>query len=168
MIEFVTKRTFRGLLTLWAVVTLVFIGSRISGDPTFWLLPDDAPAAQRAVLRTQLGLDGSLASQYQNYLSRVIQGDFGTSFRERRPVVEMFAERIPATLRLASLAFSLSLLLGIPLGVIAALNHNNALDRLVMSLSFFGQALPNFVLGIVLILAFSLFLRVLPSGGDAT
>ena len=168
MIEFVTKRTFRGLLTLWAVVTVVFIGSRISGDPTFWLLPDDAPAVQRAVLRTQLGLDGSLASQYQNYLSRVIQGDFGTSFRERRPVVEMFAERIPATLRLASLAFSLSLLLGIPLGVIAALNHNNALDRLVMSLSFFGQALPNFVLGIVLILAFSLFLRVLPSGGDAT
>lgn len=168
MVGFVSRRALRGLLTLWTVATVVFIGSRISGDPTFWLLPDDAPIEQREALRTQLGLDGSLADQYGHYLAQVSRGDFGLSFRERRPVIEMFVERIPATLRLAGIAFLLSLLLGVPIGIVAALNRNTVLDRFVMSLSFFGQALPNFVLGIALILVFSLFLRVLPSGGDET
>lgn len=168
MVGFVTKRALRGLLTLWAVASVVFIGSRISGDPTFWLLPDDAPTAQREALRTQLGLDGSLREQYGHYLAQVSRGDFGLSFRERRPVIEMFVERIPATLRLAGTAFLLSLLLGVPIGIVAALNRNTLLDRFVMSLSFLGQALPNFVLGIALILVFSLLLRVLPSGGDET
>lgn len=168
MVGFVTKRALRGLLTLWAVASVVFVGSRISGDPTFWLLPDDAPIEQREALRTQLGLDGSLPDQYGRYLAQVSRGDFGLSFRERRPVIEMFIERIPATLRLAGISFLVSLLLGVPIGIVAALNRNTVLDRFVMSLSFFGQALPNFVLGIALILVFSLFLRVLPSGGDAT
>lgn len=168
MVGFVARRALRGLLTLWAVASVVFIGSRISGDPTFWLLPDDAPIEQREALRTQLGLDGSLTDQYGHYLAQVSRGDFGLSFRERRPVIEMFIERIPATLRLAGISFLLSLLLGVPIGIVAALNRNTTLDRLVMSLSFFGQALPNFVLGIALILVFSLSLRVLPSGGDAT
>ncbi len=140
VIGFVTKRALRGLLTLWAVTSLVFVGSRVSGDPTFWLLPDDATAQQRESLRTQLGLDGPLVNQYGRYLGRVTGGDFGVSFRERRPVTRMFAERVPATLRLAGVAFLLSLLVGVPVGVVAALNRNTLLDRAVMSLSFLAAA----------------------------
>ena len=81
-----------------------------------------------------------------------------------RMFARVFAERVPATLRLAGIAFLLSLLVGVPVGVVAALNRNTLLDRAVMSLSFLGQALPNFILGIALILVFSLLLRVLPSG----
>ena len=166
MTAFVIRRMVRGLLTLWVVVSAVFIAGRLSGDPIQWLLPDDASAEQQRDLRRYLGLDQPVAEQYLRYLRSLVQGEFGTSYLARRPVVEMFLERIPATLKLAGLALGLSLSIGVPVGIIAALYRNSPLDRVVMSLTFVGQALPNFVLGIALILIFSLFLRWLPSGGQ--
>ena len=166
MTAFAVRRFLRGLLTLWVVVSAVFVAGRLSGDPIMWLLPDDASAAQKRDLRSYLGLDQSITEQYVRYLHSLAQGEFGASYMDRRPVVELFLERIPATLKLAGLALGVSLLIGVPVGVVAALSRNGPLDRFVMSLAFLGQALPNFVLGIALILVFSLFLRWLPSGGQ--
>lgn len=165
MIFFITKRTLRGLLTLWTVLTVVFVASRLSGDPLDWVLADDATEVQRQATRAYLGLDRPLHEQYTAYLVHAAQGNFGNSFRERRPAKDLFFERLPATIKLASLAFLLSLAIGIPAGIGAALNRNSPLDRLIMSFTFVGQALPNYVLGIAGILVFSLFLRWLPSGG---
>jgi len=165
MREFVLRRLARGLLTVWFVLTLVFVASRVAGDPAQLLLPDNATPEQLAEMRMRLGLDQPLTTQYLVYLGGVVRGDFGESFRERRPVVESILERMPATIELATLSFLLALVLGVSAGVLAALNQNGPLDRLIMSLTFVGQALPNFVLGIGLILVFSLFLQWLPSGG---
>ena len=166
MTAFAVRRSIRGLLTLWVVVSAVFVSGRLSGDPIMWLLPDDASAAQKRELRSYLGLDQSIAEQYVRYLHSLTQGEFGSSYIDHRPVVTLFLERVPATLKLAGLALGVSLLIGVPVGVVAALSRNGPLDRFVMSLAFLGQALPNFVLGIALILIFSLFLRWLPSGGQ--
>jgi len=153
-------------LTLWVVVTAVFMAGRLSGDPIQWLLPDEASVAQQNELRVRLGLDRPLLAQYGRYLGGLTRGDFGVSYFDRRPVAVVFAERIPATLQLASLALLLALFIGVPVGIVAALTRNSPLDRFVMSLTFIGQALPNYVLGIALILIFSLLLRWLPSGGQ--
>jgi len=163
---FVLRRALRGLLTLWVVVTAVFMAGRLSGDPIQWLLPDEASVAQQNELRVRLGLDRPLLAQYGRYLGGLTRGDFGVSYFDRRPVAVVFAERIPATLQLASLALLLALFIGVPVGIVAALTRNSPLDRFVMSLTFIGQALPNYVLGIALILIFSLLLRWLPSGGQ--
>jgi peptide/nickel transport system permease protein len=165
MLTFLCRRLLRGLVTLLTVLTVVFFATRFSGDPLEWILRDDATETQRELTRAHLGLDRPLIVQYGIYLSNAVRGDFGNSFRERRPANLLFIERLPATVRLASLAFILSLCIGIPVGIVAALNFNKPLDRFVMSLTFVGQALPNYVLGITGILVFSLFLRWLPSAG---
>ena len=163
---FVLKRCLRGMVTLWLVVTVVFLASRFSGDPTFHLIPINASEEQRRELRVQLGLDQPLTVQYLKYLSGLVQGRFGLSFFTLRPVVEEFAERLPNTLKLTAASFCLSVLIGLPIGIICALKRNRPVDRLLMSLSFIGQATPDFALGIALILIFSLGLQLLPSGGS--
>jgi len=165
MHHFVLKRLLRGVATVWFVVSVVFLGSRLAGNPVDFLLPDNATAEQRSELTRRMGLDQSLMTQYLRYMNGIVRGDFGNSFRERRPVTQAFAERLPATLKLAGSSFLLAVILGGTAGTLAALNRNGPLDRFIMSLTFVGQALPNFVLGITLILVFSLLLRWLPSGG---
>ena len=167
MHHFVLKRLFRGALTVWFVVSAVFLAARLAGDPVDFLLPDSATQQQRAELRQRMGLDRSLGTQYLRYMGGVLRADFGDSFRERRPVTSAFVERLPATLKLATAALVLAVVLGGVAGTVAALNRNGPVDRLIMSLTFVGQALPNFVLGIMLILVFSLFLQWLPSGGHS-
>jgi len=162
---FVAKRFVRGIATVWFVLTAVFLASRVAGDPITFLLPDNATLDQRAELRKRLGLDRSLVEQYALYLQGVVKGDFGNSFRERRPVTQVFIERLPATLELAFASLALAVVLGVGAGILASLNQNGPLDRLIMSFTFMGQALPNFVLAIAMILVFSLLLRWLPSSG---
>ena len=166
--RFLARRGFRSLLTLWAVISLVFVATRVTGDPTLWLLPDDASPEERQSLRDYLGLNRPLIEQYVIYFGNIFQGDFGNSFKERRPVLDMFLERIGATLRLSGLSFLLAVALGLPIGILAALLRNSPLDRGLMLFTFIGQALPNYVLGIIGILVFSLLLRWLPSGGMAS
>jgi len=166
MVSFLLRRLLRGSLTVWFVLTIVFVASRSTGDPVHYLLPDNATPLQREELAARLGLDQPLPRQYLTYLANASRGEFGLSFREQRPVSEAFAERIPATLRLAGTALLLSLLLGAPAGILAAVSKDGLLDRVLMSLAFIGQALPNFVLGIGLIIVFSLFLSWFPSSGQ--
>ncbi|MFA1677616.1 ABC transporter permease [Rhizobium mongolense] len=164
----VLQRSIRAALTLWIVVTVVFIATRMSGDPTYHILPPNTPEVKREVLRQQLGLDRPLVVQYVDYLSGLAHGDFGRSFFSGRMVTEMYLERLPATLNLALPSLLLAILIGLPIGTIAAVKPNSPVDRGLMALTFVGQAVPNFVLGIVFILIFSLTLRLLPSGGTGS
>ena len=165
MSTYFIQRSARALLTLLVVLTFVFFATRLTGDPTDFLLPDDASPQAVAELRTTLGLDQPLPTQYVAYLLTVVRGDFGISYFERRAVTTMLGERVGPTFQLALLSLALAIVLGLPAGIIAALNRNSVVDRAVMALSFSAYAIPNFVLGIGLIFLVSLQLQMLPSSG---
>lgn len=168
MVRFMLRRLARGLATIWLVVTMVFVVLRLTGDPAQAMLPDDASAAQIASFRQRYGLDRPLPVQYGRYLTNLARGDFGTSLSERRGVTELVLGRIGPTATLSVAALTIALLIGIPAGVAAALKRGSAWDRLLMGSAFIGHAAPTFFLGIVLILVFSLRLRLLPSSGHGT
>lgn len=165
MKKFLVVRLAKAVVTIWFIVSLVFMLTRLSGDPTDWMLPDDASPEARQELRESLGLDKPILEQYQIYVSDVLRGDMGESYYYLRPVGELFAERAGATTKLAVTAFSLAVLLGVPLGVFASVYRNTVLDRLTMGIAVAGYTIPNFVLGILMIFLFSLKMRILPSGG---
>jgi ABC-type dipeptide/oligopeptide/nickel transport system permease component len=165
MTRFLAIRLSKAIFTIWFILTLVFVITRLSGDPTQWLLPDDASATVKAELRVSLGLDKPIGVQYGKYLSSLFTGDMGKSYHYLRPVGDLFAERAGPTLALGSISFVLAILIGVPIGVIAAVNRNSLLDRLTMGISIAGYTIPNFVFAILLIFLFSLQLRLLPSGG---
>lgn len=168
MSSFLTTRMLRALITLWAVLTIVFVASRMSGDPIQLLYPEGLAPEAEIAMRVYLGLDRSLPEQYVSYVKGLFQADLGTSMYQQRPVMTMLLERFPATISLAVLAFAVSLVTGVAAGITAALNRGKVLDRVIMSLSFASYALPNFVLGIGLILIFSFSLHLLPSSGQGT
>lgn len=165
---FFMKRIGRGFLTLVFITVVVFVATRLTGDPTQWMLDDSATEAQRAALRTELGLDKNLLTQFGIYIGQIAQGDFGISFFEHRPASEVFFERIPKTIQLMGTSIAVGVILGVATGIIAALKRNSWIDRTFMSLAFFAYAIPNFVLGILLILIFSFQFRLLPSAGSGT
>jgi peptide/nickel transport system permease protein len=168
MLAFTLRRFIRGILTLWLVVTLVFFGLRLSGDPVFLMLGDQASPEAVTALRDKLGLNEPVPVQYLKYFQTILRGDFGDSLRERRPATEIVRERFPATLQLAIAAIALAVLIGVPVGIFAALRHNSLIDRGLMAFAFFGQSAPNFFVGILLILLFSMTLQILPSSGRGT
>ena len=168
MLKFFLIRLGKALLTIWFIITLVFIFTRLSGDPTQWILPDDATEATRLAWRASLGLDKPILEQYGDMFSGLVNGNGGKSYKYLRPVGELFAERIGATVRLGALGFSLAVILGVPLGVLAAIKRNSLLDRLTMGITIAGNTIPNFVFGILMVFLFSLKLRWLPSGGSSS
>ena len=168
MSTFILQRSARAGLTLVVVLTIVFFATRMTGDPTDFLLPDDATPQMAQELRRTLGLDRPLPFQYVVYMQTVVRGDFGISYFERRAVTTMLGERLAPTFQLALLSLALALILGLPAGIIAALKRNSFIDRAVMALSFSAYAIPNFVLGIGLIFIVSLQLQLLPSSGYGT
>ncbi|MEM5477762.1 ABC transporter permease [Pacificibacter sp. AS14] len=167
MFWFLTK-SLRAVITLLLVVTFVFFVLRLSGDPTYMLLPDDIDEATRTFYRQLWGLDKPIFVQYLNYLGALLQGDFGISFRNNQDAFQLVWDRVPKTALLTGTSLVISLVIGIPLGIVAALYRDSWIDRAVMAASVFGFSMPNFFLGILLILIFSLNLRVLPSSGSGT
>lgn len=165
---YVAIKLLRAAFTLWLVITFVFVVLRISGDPTDILLPDDVPQQVRDFYRARWGLDRPLWEQYLSYWQALASGDFGVSLRSNLPAWQIVAERAPKTALLGFTALAFSLGLGIPLGILAAVWRDTRLDRAVMSVAVFGFSMPNFFLGIMLILIFSLQLRWLPSSGSGT
>ncbi len=165
MTGYIIRRLFRAVLTVFVILTLVFIFTRLSGDPTQWLLPDDASEEQRIELRASLGLDKPLAEQYLDVMTSLFTGNAGKSYSYLRPVDELYAERLGATLRLGLISYGLSIAIGISLGTLAAVKRNSFFDRLAIGFSVVGSTIPNFVLGILLVFVFSFILRLLPSGG---
>jgi peptide/nickel transport system permease protein len=138
---------------------------RYVGDPVATMSRENASVEEKAELRRSLGLDQPLVVQYGRFLTRTLSGDLGISYRNQRPVTELIAERLPATLELVIVATILSLALGIPLGVLCALKPDGIAARLVQALSLVGISTPTFVTGIVLILVFAVSLGWMPSFG---
>ena len=163
--RFLVQRLVRSAITLWIVVTAVFMVLRMSGDPAMSMLGPDASQEAVDAFRHQYGLEDSLPTQYVVYLKNVVTGDLGDSMQYRRPVMELFLDRLPATLELALAALVIAVVIGIPAGIIAAAKRNSALDRLTMFGAFIGQSSPNFFIGILLIFFLSLRLGWLPSSG---
>jgi peptide/nickel transport system permease protein len=164
----VARKLLRALLTLWIVVTLTFVVLRSAGDPAVVILGIDATPQMIADFHRAWGLDRPLPVQYATYIANILHGDFGNSFLDGRPALTAVAERLPNTLRLAGTGFLLMLGVGIPAGVIAALNRGRALDRIVVTFSVLGHSVPSFFLAILLILLLSVRWRLLPSGGANT
>ncbi|CAI6085712.1 ABC transporter permease [Cohnella sp. JJ-181] len=168
MTRFIVKHLLKAILTIWFIVTVVFVITRMSGDPTDGLLPDDASASVRHEMRVSMGLDRPIHEQYAEYLGDVLAFDMGDSYYYLRPVNELFAERAGRTLTLGVASFVIAIAIGVPLGVLAAIRRNSLADRWMMGFSVAADAIPGFVLGILLIFLFSLGLRMLPSGGSGT
>jgi peptide/nickel transport system permease protein len=165
----ILSRLLRAIISLWLIVTLVFVALRATGDPVLAVFnPDDTTKAALDAYREQFGYTGSIFQQYLAYLSNVFHGHFGISNMSNRDALAVVLERLPATLELVGLSGVLMLVVGVPVGAIAALNAGGRVDRLVMAGSTVGFALPNFVLGLGLILLLSVFLHLLPSNGIGT
>ena len=165
MSRYLLRRLINTLIVLAGVSAVTFFMLRLTGDPITLLLPLDATPQAVAELRTQLGLDAPLPVQYVRYMSALMQGDFGQSLRYRKPAFALFIERFPATLELVAASLAVSLLLGLPLGILAAAYRGTWLDTTIMGGALIGQAVPGFYLGLMLILVLSVQLGLLPTGG---
>ncbi len=169
MLSHLVQRLGASLLVVLGVVLAVFLLIHlIPGDPVDVMLGESAPAADREALRHALGLDRPLGVQLMRYLEGLARLDLGQSLHNRRPITELLAERLPATLQLALVALVVTLCLALPLGLVAAARRGSIWDRTAMGFSLLGVSIPNFWLGPLLILVFSLWLGWFPvSGRDA-
>lgn len=168
MLRFALIRTLRAAFTIWAVVTIVFVALRLTGDPVYALVPDDATPEVVALYRERWGLDRSLSEQYIAYLDAIRSFDLGRSFADRRAATTVVFERLGKTLLLTTTGLLLALLAGIPLGIAAAVRHNRWPDQAIMAASVAGYSLPSFFLGLLAVLVFAVELRWLPSSGSST
>lgn len=165
MIRFLHRRIWHGLVSILGASLVIFIISRLSGDPISLLLPPDAPPAVIAAARARLGLDLPLWHQYLLFLGNVLHGDFGQSYRWQMPALQLVLQRVPATVELACAGLLFSIALAVPLGVLSAVHRDGWIDRFARVLALLGQAMPNFWIGLLLILLFSIQLGWLPAFG---
>ena len=165
MLAFILRRLFQAVIVMLTVAFIAFLLFQYVGDPVTNLMGQDATVEQRQQLRADLGLDQPFFVQFGHFIGNAVQGEFGISLRQGRKVSSLIAERFPATLELAAVSAVIGLLLGIPLGVYAALRRGTFLSQAVMTGSLLGVSLPNFLIGILLILVFAVMLKWLPSFG---
>ncbi len=166
MIRYISLRLLFALPALWLIVTLVFLLVHIvPGDPVQQMLGEGARAGDLAQLRHALGLDVPISTQYTHYLAGVVRGDLGDSFRFQQPVTRVILAHYPATLELAIVALLVCAAIGIPAGLLAAARRGTSTDHAVGVFTLFGLSVPNFALGPVLILVFSVLLGWLPVSG---
>jgi peptide/nickel transport system permease protein len=158
-------RIGQAVLTMVALITIVFFMIRLTGDPTYALVSPDAPPGLRDQLRREFGLDQSVGVQYAIFLGDLAQGDLGTSFHGRQKVTDLIIQRLPGSLVIAVPALVLILAVGIPVGIYSAYWRGGILDKVARAIAAIGQATPSFTIGVVLILVFAIQLKVLPSGG---
>ncbi|WP_342415645.1 ABC transporter permease [Paenibacillus sp. FSL R10-2782] len=165
MKTYIAKSLLQVIPVLLIVSLIVFILVRVTGDPVALMLPETATAEDRAVLTQALGLDQPLYAQYIKFIGSALQGDFGTSFRYGESALPLVLERLPASFELAVAAMIFAIIIAVPLGVISAVKRNTFTDLIISSLSVVGKAMPNFWMGIMLILLFSVMLGMLPVSG---
>jgi peptide/nickel transport system permease protein len=163
MLSYLIRRLLLLFIVLFGVVTIVFfLIHLIPGDPVDIMLGDQAMAADKDALRHAMGLDQALSSQYLSYLGDLLEGDLGQSIHSHRPVLAEIVERFPATVELMLGAMAVALLMALPLGIVSALKPYGWLDGASMLISFLGISIPNFWLGPMLIILFSIQLGWLP------
>nr|WP_245449905.1 ABC transporter permease [Chelatococcus asaccharovorans] len=166
MLIFALSRLLRAFITIALVVSFAFVALRLSGDPALEILSSDATPDAIAAFRSAWGLDDSIGVQFLRYAQAVFAGELGHSMRDGRDVLTVVAERIPVTLAITLPALMINIVIGIPAGVVAALNRNTPLDRILMAGAVAGFTVPSYVLGFGLVLIFSVWLGWLPSGGS--
>lgn len=164
----VLQRLLQMVPVLIGISIITFLMLHLTGDPAQVILGPEATTAAIEQLREEMGLNDPLLVQYGRFVANAVRGDFGTSTRYRQPALQLFLERIPATLQLASLSLLFSVVVGTAVGVIAAVNRNRSIDSVVRVGALLGQAVPNFYLGLVAIIIFAAELQWLPAGGRGT
>ncbi len=168
MFAFIATKLLRSAITMVVVVTAVFVVLRLTGDPIISLLPLDTPADILDQYRERWGLNDPIWLQYVRYWVAIFNGDLGRSIFSGQDAVKIVFERLPHTLLLGGVAFVISLVAGIGFGTLAALNRGSMIDRGVMAFAVTAYSLPNYFLGILLILLFALELRWMPAAGAET
>ena len=164
MQRYIAGRLIQCLVTLLVISLLVFALARLTGNPLDVMLPIDASAEIQAEMSRELGLDQPVYVQYARFVQSLLHGDLGTSIRTRKPVSELIGLRLPNTLKLVSFSTGMALLIALPLGVIAATRKGGFWDVGARTVALFGQSVPTFWAGIVLISIFAVNLDVLPAG----
>ncbi|TVY00304.1 ABC transporter permease [Paenibacillus cremeus] len=165
MLSYILRRCFYAIFVLFGVATVVFFITRLTGDPVTIMLPPDASVAQIESLRKQLGFDKPVIEQFGIYLYHLLQFNLGQSLKYGEPTVRLIAERLPATIELATASLLFSLIVAIPAGIISAIKRNSSAEYGIMTLVLIGQSMPVFWVGILLILLFSVELHWFPTGG---
>jgi peptide/nickel transport system permease protein len=168
MQRYLVKRIGQSLVTLVALSIIIFCLTRFTGDPIVLMLPDDASAEDIAQLRQALGLDRPLPVQYWRFISRAVQGDFGRSIKGQMPVMDLIMDRLPNSFKLGIVSLLITLVIAVPLGVMAAVKKGTSIDTLANIMAVLGQSLPQFWVGIVLIQIFAVQLRLLPVAGTGS
>ncbi|MEI7028273.1 ABC transporter permease [Paenibacillus sp. y28] len=165
MVKYVLKSILQMLPVLFLISLIVFVLVHVTGDPVALMLPDTATEEDREILTKALGLDRPLLVQYGVFLSNLLHGDFGTSFHYGQSALPLVLERLPASFELALAAMIVATVLSIPLGIWSALKRNTFVDLIISGISVLGKAMPNFWIGIMLILFFSVMLGIFPVSG---
>ena len=165
VIAFIIRRVVQSILVMLAVALLAFGLFNYVGDPINNMVGQDTSLQEREELREALGLNDPFAVQFGRFVANAAQGKFGISYRHRRPVADLIAERMPATLELSFVAALMALVIGLPMGVHTGLHRDGVLSRVFMTVSLIGISLPTFLIGILLILLFGVVLQWLPTFG---
>ena len=165
MSGYLTRRVVHSIIIVIGISMVVFLISRLTGDPVSLMVDFDTPMEDREVLRKELGLDKPLPLQYLIFLKGAIKGDFGTSIRYQEAAINLVLQRIPATLRLIVFTLFWALFFAIPIGIISAIKRNSFFDVLGMTFTFLGQSIPSFWLGIMMIMIIGVHCRLLPISG---
>ena len=174
MSAFIVRRILQAILVVFAVTTLVFFLIRVSGDPASLGVSLDENRTYAEIqeeyqqIRKEMGLDRNIMLQYILFWGRTLQGDFGYSFRYGVPVVKLIGERLPNSAKLGAVAALIGVFVGLPLGIFAALNRGTVLDNLTTTVAVFGVVVPQFWLGIMLIIIFAVELGILPTSGTGS
>ncbi len=168
MPTYLATRLLHAVFILWAVASIAFGLTFLSGDPATLMIGDHWTAEQIAHFREYMGFDRPLLVQYGEFLGRMVQGDLGVSVRQQVPVSRLILERLPATLELTLVALLIIVLVAVPVGVVSAVRRNTVPDRLAMGGALLAQSVPTFWLGIMLILVFGVFLKWFPISGRGT
>ena len=166
--RYLLKRLWHGVIVIFGVTVLVFVVTRLIGDPVKVMLPMEATLEQRAAFEKQLGLDRPIPVQFIDFVGDVAHLDFGDSLWQHRPAMEIVFEKVPLTLRLTAVGIGLAFLLSIPLGIIAALRPGGLTDRSTVFFSLIGFSIPQFWLGLLLIVSLAVKLQWLPTSGTGT
>lgn len=168
MTRFFISRLLQALFAVFVAVSVVFVLTRVTGDPVLLFLPQDVAPRDIEAFRQRLGFDRPVYEQYLRFLWDAAQGDFGNSLRYNEPAFALVLERVPNTLQLGLCALIVTAIISVPLGIIAAVHRGGLIDRAIITVISIGQAVPGFWLGLILIWVFSVQLGWLPTSGRGT
>lgn len=163
--SYILRRLLQSVVVIIGVTLVTFLALQIGGDPTYLFVSERASLEEIEATRRALGFDRPLHEQYLSYVGDLVRGDFGQSLSYRQPAMDIVLEALPATMELAIFSMLIAIVLAIPLGILAAINRGTAWDGSITTFAMFGQSIPNFWMGIMMILFFGLYLRWFPISG---